>query len=230
MRRHSSKPELPGSITSSSTQSTCCSSSSSTAAAASPAVSDAEAGDAEEVAQQRDDVGLVLDHQDRRLHQTLSLPHPPDPGRRFSQTLRRACVTCSPGAGDIGSTVDRRRDSVCEGSPRCWRPRPPRRSRRSRSPSPYPRSPTIAGGAKGPDDFAACLRDHGLAGAPDGADLKPWLGPRLERGDAAARAGAGDVRAAEAGHHQAAGPGREGAALVPDRATASRSPAAMAWR
>jgi hypothetical protein len=43
------------------------------------------------------------------------------------------------------------------------------------------------GGAEGPGDLAACLRDHGLAGAPDGDDLKPWLGPRLERGDAAAR-------------------------------------------
>ena len=42
-------------------------------------------------------------------------------------------------------------------------------------------------GAKGPDDLAACLRDHGLAGAPDGDDLKAWLGPRLERDDAAAR-------------------------------------------
>jgi hypothetical protein len=42
-------------------------------------------------------------------------------------------------------------------------------------------------GAKGPDDLAACLRDNGLADAPDGDDLKPWLGPRLERDDAAAR-------------------------------------------
>ena len=42
-------------------------------------------------------------------------------------------------------------------------------------------------GAKGPDDLAACLRDNGLAGAPDGDDLKPWLGPRLERRDAAAQ-------------------------------------------
>jgi hypothetical protein len=28
------------------------------------------------------------------------------------------------------------------------------------------------------DEFAACLRDHGLAGAPSGAALKPWLGER----------------------------------------------------
>ena len=42
-------------------------------------------------------------------------------------------------------------------------------------------------GPKGPDDLAACLRDNGLAGVPDGEDLKPWLGPRLERDDAAAR-------------------------------------------
>ena len=42
-------------------------------------------------------------------------------------------------------------------------------------------------GAKGSKDLAACLRDNGLAGAPDGNDLKPWLGPRLERDDAAAR-------------------------------------------
>ena len=40
--------------------------------------------------------------------------------------------------------------------------------------------------AKGPDGLADCLRDHGLAGAPDGDDLKPWLSPRLERSDAAA--------------------------------------------
>jgi hypothetical protein len=49
--------------------------------------------------------------------------------------------------------------------------------------------PAIAGdggGAKGPDALAACLREHGLAGAPDGAALKPWLGARLERGDATA--------------------------------------------
>jgi hypothetical protein len=33
------------------------------------------------------------------------------------------------------------------------------------------------------DDFAACLREHGLENAPDGAALKPWLGERLERED-----------------------------------------------
>ena len=43
-----------------------------------------------------------------------------------------------------------------------------------------------AGGTKAPDGLAACLRDHGLAGAPDGAGLKPWLGARLERRDAKA--------------------------------------------
>jgi hypothetical protein len=42
-------------------------------------------------------------------------------------------------------------------------------------------------GDKGPDGLAACLRDHGLTGAPDGDGLKPWLGPRLERGDATAQ-------------------------------------------
>jgi hypothetical protein len=36
------------------------------------------------------------------------------------------------------------------------------------------------------DALAACLRAHGLDGAPDGAALKPWLGQRLE-GDAAAK-------------------------------------------
>jgi len=36
------------------------------------------------------------------------------------------------------------------------------------------------------DGFAACLRDHGLDGAPDGGvALKSWLGERMERGDAA---------------------------------------------
>jgi hypothetical protein len=50
--------------------------------------------------------------------------------------------------------------------------------------------PAIAdGGGGGTDDadaFAACLRDHGLAGAPDAASLKAWLGARLQRGDATA--------------------------------------------
>jgi hypothetical protein len=41
-----------------------------------------------------------------------------------------------------------------------------------------------AGGTEGPDGLAACLRDHGLAGAPDGAALKPWLLARLDRRDA----------------------------------------------
>lgn len=41
-----------------------------------------------------------------------------------------------------------------------------------------------AGGARAGDEFPACLREHGLTGVPDGADLKPWLGARLERGDA----------------------------------------------
>jgi hypothetical protein len=36
------------------------------------------------------------------------------------------------------------------------------------------------------DDFAACLRTHGLGDVPDGAGLKPWLGERLDRGDAEA--------------------------------------------
>jgi hypothetical protein len=49
--------------------------------------------------------------------------------------------------------------------------------------------PAIAddpGAAEGPDGLAACLRDRGLAGAPDGAALKQWLAPRLERRDAKA--------------------------------------------
>jgi hypothetical protein len=44
-----------------------------------------------------------------------------------------------------------------------------------------------AGDGGGEDRFAACLRDHGLDGAPAGAALKPWLGERLERGDATAK-------------------------------------------
>jgi hypothetical protein len=43
-----------------------------------------------------------------------------------------------------------------------------------------------AGGAKTADEFPACLRDHGVAGAPTGADLKRWLGARMEHGDAVA--------------------------------------------
>jgi hypothetical protein len=37
---------------------------------------------------------------------------------------------------------------------------------------------------KSEDEFAACLRDHGLAGAPGGAALKPWLGESEERDNA----------------------------------------------
>jgi hypothetical protein len=44
-----------------------------------------------------------------------------------------------------------------------------------------------AGDPKGADPLAACLRAHGLAGAPDGAGLKDWLGPRLKSVDAATR-------------------------------------------
>jgi hypothetical protein len=47
---------------------------------------------------------------------------------------------------------------------------------------------TPAIGDEGPpdvDDFAACLREHGLQDAPSAARaLKSWLGERLERGDA----------------------------------------------
>ena len=32
-----------------------------------------------------------------------------------------------------------------------------------------------AGGPKSADEFPACLRDHGLSGAPEGAGLKAWL-------------------------------------------------------
>ena len=68
MRRHSSKPELPGSITSSSTQSTGSLVEQLDRRRGVAGGEDVEAGDAEEVAQQGDDVGLVLDHQDRRFH------------------------------------------------------------------------------------------------------------------------------------------------------------------
>jgi hypothetical protein len=37
-----------------------------------------------------------------------------------------------------------------------------------------------------PDALAACLRAHGVDGAPDGAALKPWLGERVD-GDASVR-------------------------------------------
>jgi hypothetical protein len=37
------------------------------------------------------------------------------------------------------------------------------------------------------DALAACLRAHGLDGAPDGDALKPWLGRRLDGGDATAK-------------------------------------------
>jgi len=35
-------------------------------------------------------------------------------------------------------------------------------------------------------EMSSCLRAHGLEGAPEDASLKPWVGERLERGDAAA--------------------------------------------
>jgi hypothetical protein len=41
--------------------------------------------------------------------------------------------------------------------------------------------------SQGPDEIAACLRDHGLAGAPDGPGLKDWVLHRLESGDATAK-------------------------------------------
>jgi hypothetical protein len=40
--------------------------------------------------------------------------------------------------------------------------------------------------AKGADAFAACLRVHGLTGAPDDPALKPWLRERLDRDDVVA--------------------------------------------
>jgi hypothetical protein len=42
-------------------------------------------------------------------------------------------------------------------------------------------------GSSGPDQIAACLRDHGLASAPDGPGLKDWVLRRLESGDATAK-------------------------------------------
>jgi hypothetical protein len=49
-------------------------------------------------------------------------------------------------------------------------------------------APPTADGAAPPtaDALAACLRAHGLDGAPDGDALKDWLGPRLN-GDATAK-------------------------------------------
>jgi hypothetical protein len=49
--------------------------------------------------------------------------------------------------------------------------------------------PAIGDDGSGPqtaDALAACLRANGLDGAPDGAALKPWLGPLLDKGDATA--------------------------------------------
>jgi hypothetical protein len=49
--------------------------------------------------------------------------------------------------------------------------------------------PAFGDGGSAPqtaDALAACLRAHGLDGAPDGAALKDWLGPRLD-GDATAK-------------------------------------------
>jgi hypothetical protein len=48
--------------------------------------------------------------------------------------------------------------------------------------------PAIADDGPGAKDgFAACLRDHGLAGAPDDETLKPWVGERLDSGDVTAK-------------------------------------------
>jgi hypothetical protein len=49
--------------------------------------------------------------------------------------------------------------------------------------------PALAGdapGAKGPDPFAACLREHGFD-APDGPALDSWLRDHMETGDDATR-------------------------------------------
>ena len=51
--------------------------------------------------------------------------------------------------------------------------------------------PAIAADAgtakKDTDAFVSCLHDHGLAGAPAGVRLKPWVGERMARGDAATK-------------------------------------------
>ena len=68
MRRQSSKPELPGSITSTQHAVDLLLVEQLDRRGRVARGEDAEAGDAEEVAQQRHDVGLVLDHQHRRFH------------------------------------------------------------------------------------------------------------------------------------------------------------------
>ena len=45
-----------------------------------------------------------------------------------------------------------------------------------------------AGTTKNEEDaFVSCLHDQGLDGAPSGVGLKPWIGERMARGDAATK-------------------------------------------
>jgi hypothetical protein len=100
-------------------------------------------------------------------------------------------MACSPGAGDIDVTVKRREELSMRRLPTMMA---------SASAAALTTLavtvavPALAGdkpGAtptgNGADALTTCLRAHGLDGVPDGPALKPWLGDRLNRGDATAR-------------------------------------------
>jgi hypothetical protein len=91
----------------------------------------------------------------------------------------------SPGAGDIDATVHRREDLTMR--------RIPTMIASASAAALTTLAVTVAVPAigddgtdtkSGGDGLAACLREHGLDGAPDDAALKPWLAERLQRGDA----------------------------------------------
>jgi hypothetical protein len=93
-------------------------------------------------------------------------------------------IACSPGGGGIDATVDRREELSMR--------RLPTMLASAAAAALTTLAVTVAVPAiadndtdwKSEDEFAACLRDHGAAGAPGGPALKPWLGQREERGDA----------------------------------------------
>ena len=145
---------------------------------------DAEALDRQEVGEQPDDLGLVLDEQDGRGAHVRQCRAATARARRFSSDLHRLFGARSRAAGALGGPASKEREHeqvhhdpgrgrrVSGGGDRSGRAA----GRRGRLEDAAP-----AGGA-GRRDFSAfvsCLRSHGLADAPaDPAALKPWLGAR----------------------------------------------------
>jgi hypothetical protein len=111
---------------------------------------------------------------------------PAESGSGFSEILRRRCVARSPGADDIESTVNRREELDMRRLPTMLASASAAALTTLAITVAVPAIADDAGGTRSSDEFPTCLRDHGLTEVPDGPDLKPWLGARLEHGDAAA--------------------------------------------